>query len=76
MMSDSKFIPYEPSYTVDEFCTVERISRVRLYELWKHGKGPRFYYNGKRRIIPHSSRIDYQQRKMNEAEGGANASAS
>ena len=72
MMSDA-FTPFEPSYTVDEFCTVERISRVKLYDEWKHGKGPRFYYNGKRRIIPHYARIDYQQRKMAEAEEGANA---
>ncbi|MBM3545277.1 MAG: transcriptional regulator [Alphaproteobacteria bacterium] len=58
---------YEPSYTVDEFCTVERISRVALYALWKEGRGPRFYRNGKRRIIPHSARLEYQERKMAEA---------
>jgi len=69
------FNPYEPSYTVDEFCTVERISRVRLYAEWRQGSGPRFYFNGKRRIIPHSARVEYQQRKMVEAEGGADAAA-
>lgn len=67
------FTPYEPSYTVDEFCTVERISRVKLYDLWKHGRGPRFYRNGKRRIIPHSARAEYQKLRMAEAEGGTNA---
>jgi hypothetical protein len=73
MMSD----PYEPSYTVDEFCVAERISRVMLYEDWKHGNGPRFYYNGRRRIIPHSARLEYQQRKMDEAEakGGAHVAS-
>jgi len=66
---------YEPSYTVREFCEAERIGLTRLYEEWSRGGGPRFYCNGKRRIIPHSARIEYQQRKMAEAEGGANASA-
>ena len=28
-MSDPNFTPHEPSYTVDEFCAAERISRVR-----------------------------------------------
>jgi hypothetical protein len=75
-MSDTNFTPYEPSYTVDEFCEAERISRVMLYEDWKYGNGPRFYYNGRRRIIPHSARLEYQQRKMAEAAGGVNANAS
>jgi len=60
--------PYEPSYTVGEFCIAERIGKVRLYEEWKDGVGPRFYWNGNRRIIPHSARLEYQQRKMAEAE--------
>ena len=42
-MSDSDFIPFEPSYTVTEFCKAERISRVALYDFWKQGKGPRYY---------------------------------
>ena len=75
-MSDSNFTAYEPSYTVDEFCIVERKSKVRLYEEWKEGKGPRFYFNGNRRIIPHSARLEYQQRMMAEAKGGADASTS
>ena len=66
---------FEPSYTVDEFCAAERISRVRLYDLWKQGRGPRFYRNGKRRIIPHSARVEYQERMMAEAKGDAHANA-
>ena len=34
--------PFEPSYSVDEFATSERLSRVALYKMWKQGKGPRF----------------------------------
>ena len=62
-MSETNFIPHDPSYTVDEFCKAERISRVRLYELWKHGHGPRFYSNGRCRRITHAARIEWQ-RKM------------
>jgi hypothetical protein len=69
-MNESNFTPHEPSYTVDEFCKAERISRVKLYDDWKQGTGPRFYRNGKRRIIPHSARLEYQQRKMAEAAAG------
>lgn len=60
--------PYEPSYTVTEFCAAERMSKVRLYEEWKDGVGPQFYWNGNRRIIPHSARLEYQQRKIADAE--------
>jgi len=73
MMSDPNFTPYEPSYTVDEFCAAERISRVRLYELWKQDKGPRFYNNGRCRRITHAARIDFQQRM--EAEAGRDGRA-
>ena len=59
---------YEPSYTPDEFCAAERISRSALYKLWKAGKGPRFYRNGVCRIIPHNARLEFQQDRMNEAE--------
>jgi hypothetical protein len=32
-MSDT-FIPFEPSYSVDEFARRERICRVKLYDYW------------------------------------------
>jgi hypothetical protein len=66
---------YERSYTPREFCDAERIGLTQLYAEWSRGCGPRFYRNGKRRIIPHSARIEYQQRKMVEAEGGVDESA-
>jgi hypothetical protein len=59
--------PFEPSYTVTEFCTAERISRVALYEMWKNGKGPRFYKNGVRPIITHKARLDWQREREAEA---------
>ena len=60
-MSDPNFTPPNPSYTVSEFCTSERISRVRLYEMWKRGEGPRFYMNGRCRRITHHARLDWQR---------------
>ena len=60
-MSNSNFIPHEPSYTVNEFCVAERISRVALYDFWKQGKGPRFYMNGRCRRITHSARLEWQR---------------
>jgi hypothetical protein len=61
----------EPSYTVDEFCIAERISRVSLYEMWKQGKGPRYYKNGSRRIITHNSRMEWQRRMMEQTDATA-----
>jgi hypothetical protein len=66
---------YQPSYTPDEFCTAERISRSALYKLWNAGKGPRFYWNGVCRIIPHNARLEWQQDRMNEAEALERAKA-
>lgn len=64
--------PFEPSYTVDEFCNVERISRFALYDFWKQDKGPRYYMNGRRRLITHKARLEWQAAREAEV---ANASA-
>jgi hypothetical protein len=68
MMSDTNFIPHEPSYTVDEFCKTERISRVALYSMWRDGKGPRFYMNGRCRRITHAARIEWQREMEKRVE--------
>jgi hypothetical protein len=60
-MNDTDFIPHEPSYTVDEFCKAERISRVALYGMWKRGEGPRHYFNGRCRRITHAARMEWQR---------------
>jgi hypothetical protein len=74
-MSDTNFVPHEPSYTVCEFCEAERISRVALYAFWKQGKGPRFDYNGRCRRITHHARQDWQAAREAEACGGAGEAA-
>jgi hypothetical protein len=73
MMSDTNVIPYEPSYTVDELCAAERISRVKLYEFWKVGKGPRFYNNGRCRRITHRARLEWQAQMEAEASVASQA---
>jgi hypothetical protein len=60
----------DPSYTVDEFCDAERISRSMLYKLWSQGQGPRFYMVGTVRRISHEARIEWR-RQMEAATGGA-----
>jgi hypothetical protein len=67
------FTPYEPSYTIDEFCAVERISRVKLYEAWKQNFGPRFYWNGNQRRITHRSRLAWQDQREAAAAGDQEA---
>jgi hypothetical protein len=66
-MSDSNCTPYEPSYSVSEFSTAERISKVKLYELWNQGTGPRYYYNGRCRRITHRARLEWQTQMEAEA---------
>lgn len=56
-----------PSYTINEFCSVERISRSQLYEDWKADKGPRFYWNGKHRRISYEARVEWRRRREAEA---------
>jgi hypothetical protein len=66
-MSESNPAPFEPTYTVDTFCQAERISRVALYAMWKEGKGPRFYFNGRCRRITHKARLDWQAEREAES---------
>ena len=61
----------EASYTIDEFCEAERISRAMLYKLWCQGKGPRFYYVGTVRRISHEARLEWHQQFETAAKSGA-----
>jgi hypothetical protein len=69
----------DPSYTINGFCRAERISRSLLYELWRQGKGPDFYWAGVTRRITHRARLAWQRereaaaRKLAAAEQGDEA---
>ena len=58
----------DQSYTIDEFCTVERLSRAMLYKLWAQGNGPRWFQVGNRRHISHEARTEWRRRLEAEAE--------
>jgi hypothetical protein len=58
----------DPSYTIAEFCTAERLSRGMLYKLWDQGKGPRFFYIGNARRISHEARTEWRRKLEAEAD--------
>jgi hypothetical protein len=62
----------EPSYTINEFCAAERMSRAMLYRAWTEGWGPSFYWIGVTRRITHRARLDWQRQR--EAEAAARVS--
>ena len=57
----------DPSYTVDEFCAAERMSRSMLYKAWAEGWGPDFYWVGVTRRITHRARLAWQRAREAEA---------
>jgi hypothetical protein len=58
------------AYTIDEFCKAHRISRAGLYNRWKEGKGPRFHYNGSRRLISVEAAREWQRQMEEDAAAG------
>jgi hypothetical protein len=48
-------------YTIAEFCDSHRISRSKLYELWKAGLGPRYMWVGNQRRITVEAAADYRR---------------
>ena len=53
----------DPSYTTDEFCEAERMSRSMVYKLWQQGQGPRFYLVGTVRRITEEARLEWQRER-------------
>jgi predicted DNA-binding transcriptional regulator AlpA len=51
----------EPSYTINDFCALEKLSRSQLYKLWHQGKGPRTYKIGNRPRISPEARREWRQ---------------
>lgn len=62
----------DPSYTVDQFCAAERMSRSMLYKAWAEGWGPDFYRIGVTRRITHRARLAWQREREAEAAAERN----
>lgn len=50
-----------PSYTIDEWCAVEKISRSKFYELRRLGTGPDLMRVGSRYRISHEAAIQWRK---------------
>ena len=50
-----------PTYTIKEFCNVERISRSLLYQLWQQDRGPRYFLAETHRRITEQARQDWHR---------------
>lgn len=61
----------DPTYTLNQFCAAEQISRAQLYEAWKEGWGPDYYWNGKHRRITHRARLEWQRKREAAARSAA-----
>ena len=53
----------ETSYTINEFCRAERISRSLLYRAWREGWGPRFHLVGSHKRISPEARREWRQER-------------
>ena len=56
----------DASLTIAEFCAAEKISRAKLYLLWREGKGLRWFNIGVTKRISHEARQEW--RRALEAE--------
>ena len=53
-------------YTITEFCSAHKISRSKLYQLWRAGAGPRSIKIGSRNLITAQSASEWRR----QLEGG------
>jgi len=63
--------PSEPrvTYTVNQFYAAHNVCRSQLYEYWQQGRGPRFFWNGTRRIITVEAAAAWRRDREEEALG-------
>lgn len=53
--------------SVNEFCEAHGICRATLYNLWRDGKGPRFFHAGRRRLITPEAAAEWRHKMETEA---------
>jgi hypothetical protein len=58
------------AFTVVEFCSAHRISRAKLYELWRAGRGPKTMNVGCRKLISVEAAAEWRR----QMESGGSAS--
>jgi hypothetical protein len=63
----------ESSYTIDEFCKAERISRSMFYKLRSQGKAPRLFNAGTAVRISPEARREWRRKREDEAAQGPRA---
>lgn len=64
-----------PAYSVPEFCKAHDISRGYLYDLWKNGRGPRYFKLGRRTIVSGEAAAEWRRRMEEETEQLASGAA-
>jgi hypothetical protein len=63
-------------FTVPEYCSVEKVSRSKLYEEWARDEGVEFFRRGSKILISNEARVRYRQqleRKAREEREAASA---
>lgn len=71
----STIIDDQPSYTIKEFCALERISTVTYCKLRAQGRGPREMRLNAAIRITHQARLDWQRQNENLEGTAAKAQA-
>lgn len=66
---------HKQSYSVDEFCTLNDISRALFYNLTKEGKAPRLMKVGRRTLISTEAAADWRNRMEELTANGGDHSA-
>ena len=59
------------AYTTNEFCHDHRVSRSKLYEMWREGTGPRFFTIGNQRRISVEAAANWRREREAAAEASA-----
>jgi hypothetical protein len=57
----------DPSLTVNQFCDAEKVSRAKLYQEWRAGRGPKYFLVGTHRRISAEARAEWRRQREAEA---------
>ena len=57
----------QATYTVPEYCLIEKVSRSKVYQEWALGGGVEFFKRGRRILITNEARLRYRAQLEREA---------